>query len=228
MLGSMRILVSTPAICLANVVDLPVIKNLFVDDPVEFESAEQTLDSFKSGLEGVKPKNMWGLNVPNFPLELNGAKGVAGPGKPQEELFYPPELKRKLQPLCGKYDKWRPYPADKPLSEYAMKMAKRFTNKRCRMFDFASRKLSWDLLFYVEHSQASLAHLDSDLAVEIAEKVFEQLARTCSEWPSVPVVLFSPYGTKGRPGFVVSKNIVGPMNNWEHIRSYVNRTRSAD
>lgn len=221
--GSMRILVSTPAISYADIVDNQIIRKFFVEDAVEFEPLNDTLDVFGKELSSVSPQNMFGINVPNFPLEARGVKGVAGPGKPQDELFYPPDLKRKLQSMCGKYDKWRPYPAEEPLSQYAMKMARRFTTKRCKMFEAASTKLSWDLLFYVEHSPASLAHLDKGCAMEIADKVFWQAVRTSCEWPSVPIVIFSPYGVGGVSGFSVSRNVgSAPMNDWGCIRRYVN------
>lgn len=223
MLGSMRILVSIPSIPYEDVVGLEIVRNTFVNDPLQFEPPQSTtLDEFSRGLAGLKPSRMLGINIPNFPLEANACTGVAGPGKPHDELFCPPELRRKMSNLCGKYDKWRPYPAEEPLSSYAKKMATRFTNKRCRMFEYASRKLSWDLLFYVEHAPASVAHLDRGLAIEVANRVFQQVARTSAEWPSVPMVVFSPYGLHGEPGFSVYKNVVDPVHNWDHVRGYVN------
>jgi hypothetical protein len=182
-----------------------------------------TLDCFPKELGELRPKNAWGINIPHWPLEDTFVQGVAGPGMPHEELFNPPELKGRFQRLCGTYDKWRPYPAEAPLSSYNVDIAKRFCRKRCRMFQEVASKMDWDLLFYVEHSPASLAHLSEKIAMEIADVVVSKAIAVARSCPGASLVIFSPYGIGSAPGFAVSNAIDGgKLASWEGIRRYIN------
>jgi hypothetical protein len=214
--GAARILVSIPAVSLSDI-ELP---RGFVTEPCSFPSGTRNLDVFKHELEGVSPDGAWMLNVPNFPLEERGATGVAGPGHPSSELFVPPELEESLSDVAGKYDKWRPYPASSA-SNYAKKMALRFARKRCKVFLHAARQMEWEVLFYVEHSPASIAHLDRDAAAKAAQIVVSSVDKAMADLPGVPLVLFSPYGAGEDDGFVVS-NRVEDKNSWVFIREFLN------
>ena len=214
----MRILVSVPAVSFDDVKDQEYLKD-FVQDPVPFSPSSYNLDCFTALSEEESPLKLFGVNIPH--LTLSGhAIGVAGPNKPHDELFVPPSLRERMVKLCGKYDKWRPYPAQ-VLSNYAINMAKRFTGKRCKMFTEASNKASWEILCYVEHAPASLIHQNRKTALKIAKIVINSTIQAISDWPGVPVVLFSPYGYKQKDGFICS-NIVDckKLDNWEGIKKY--------
>jgi hypothetical protein len=188
-----------------------------------FEKTQNTLDVFIDEMKDVAPENFWTLNVPHWPIEERGTKGVAGPGKPHQELFVPGYLQKTLAPLCGKYDKWRPYPAAKPLSPYSINMAKRFAKKRCKMFHKIVDDMPFETLFYVEHGPASLAHLSKKTAVEIANEVIAEANYAASKNPRYDIVIFSPYGVGNTPGFVVSKRMDAKLlSNWTAIRQYLN------
>lgn len=223
--GPMRICIAIPSIDFEDIIDNEILKSFILEDPVPFSDPSVcNLDVFSKELAGLAPPKLWGINIPNFPLEANKAIGVAGPGKPSEEVFVPTELKRKLTPLIGKYDKWRPYPAEKPLSDYAMKMAKRFCNKRCKIFNKAACDYSWDTLFYVETAPLSLAHLNKEFAMELCDQILKVARTIHKEWPDVPIVIFSPFGVDCTPGFTISTNVPSSacINNWENIRRYLN------
>lgn len=224
-MGAPRILVAIPALSFKSANESEVIRKLLdLVPPVgKFKPTQQTLDVFPKELSGLRPKKMWGINIPHWPLEETNCKGVAGPGLPGDELFRPPEIGKQLKRLCGEYDKWRPYPATPPISPYNIKIAKRFAKKRCRMFKEIADTQSWDTLFYVEHSPASLAHLDEDVALEIAENVIEEAVAVSRSWSNAFLVIFSPYGIGKQPGFVVSNIIEGSaITSWDGIRHYIN------
>jgi hypothetical protein len=215
-----RLLVALPAISFDQA------NGLFGDnflDVAPFARTTSTLDVFPRELGSVAvPANAWGVNVPHWPLERNGASGVAGPGMPQGELFYPPKIRKRLEKIAGAYDKWRPYPAEPPLSAYNSRMARRFAKKRSRMFEKIADGYPWDLLFYVEHSPASVAHLSQAVALSVAEIPIKYVSRVMSAWPNAEVVIFSPYGVGRTPGFSVSNSLEGKdISTWEAIRTFL-------
>jgi hypothetical protein len=212
---SSRILVSIPSISIDNFPDLGW-------TPAEFQKTSTTLDCFKSELEGIKVKKLWGVNIPHFSLADHGACGVVGPSKPFDELFYPPEIGERMSMICGTYDKWRPYPAE-VMSPYTVQIAVKFARKRCKLFKHVAENMDWDALFYVEHSPSSLAHLDKEVAQLIAKDVMESVVKVAEQWPSVPLVIFSPYGTNGENGFIVSNlQEVDAVGTWDWIREFIN------
>lgn len=212
---SSKIVVAIPSISRANFPDLGWL-------PADFKSTSKTLDCFKTELNGIHVAKLWGINIPNFSLSDHGASGVAGPGRPQEELFFPEEIGERLSMICGTYDKWRPYPAE-VLNPYSVQIAVKFARKRCKLFKHVAENMDWDTLFYVEHSPSSVAHLDKDVARLITEEVIESVMGVAKQWPSVPVVIFSPYGIGEEDGFVVS-NLQGDdaIGTWQWIREFLN------
>jgi hypothetical protein len=212
---SSKIVVAIPAISTSNFPELGW-------TPAPFEPTVRSLDCFKSELGDICPKKLWGINIPHFSLSEHGARGIAGPGKPIDELFCPEELGECLSKVCGTYDKWRPYPAE-VLNPYSIQMAVKFARKRGRLFKHVADNMDWDTLFYVEHSPASVAHLDQEVAKVIAEEVIESVMSVAKQWPSVPVVIFSPYGTGTDNGFIVS-NLQGEdtVGTWQWIREFLN------
>jgi len=217
---SSKILVSIPSISISTFPQMGWI-------PAPFSTTERTLDCFKTELSGLSVDKLWGVNIPHFSLSEHGASGVAGPGMPHRELFFPEEIEPRLSMICGTYDKWRPYPAEK-LTPYAIQMAVKFARKRCKLFKHIAENMDWDVLFYVEHSPSSLAHLDNEVAGLIAKEVMESVVKVSEQWPSVPIVIFSPYGTGDDGGFIVS-NLQGQEANgdWDWIRRYLNGSDSA-
>lgn len=211
---SSRILVSVPSISKKNFPDLGWI-------PAPFEPGTRNMDCFKEELDEVCVSRLWGVNIPHFSLMRHAASGVAGPGMPREELFVPPEIGERLSLVCGKYDKWRPYPAEK-ITPYAIQMAMKFARKRCRLFKHVADNMDWDVLFYVEHSPSSLAHLDVDVAQVIANDVIQSVVNVAKQWPSVPLVIFSPYGTGDEDGFIISNLPDGAVGTWQWIREFIN------
>jgi len=212
---SSKILLSIPSISRSNFPD-------FDWTPADFEPTDRTLDCYKHELEGIKPKRLWGVNIPHFSLAEHGVCGVAGPGKPAEEVFYPYELEPELALVCGSYDKWRPYPAE-VLNHYSIQMAEKFAKKRCKLFKYLAEKKEWETLFYVEHSPSSIAHLDEDVARDVAAGVIDAVMSVHKQWPSVPVVIFSPYGTGDKDGFIVSNLLeTEVVGNWQWIREFLN------
>jgi hypothetical protein len=161
----------------------------------------------------------WVVNLPYIPLESNGLKGIAGPSK-GTELFVPPELQKELK--LGTYDKYRPYPAEES-SDYVRKMALKFTNKRIKAFEKIAKNKPWSRLIYFEHSAASIAHVNEEVAIQVAEKIFASIQKLSSELPSSDYIMVSPYGHDQSDGFVTSNRITPSMiGSWEHIRSYLN------
>lgn len=214
----MRILVSVPSLSFDDIKDKDFLKS-FVQDPLPFSPSSHNLDCFMELSKEECPLKLFAINVPH--LALTGhAIGVSGPNNLQNELFVPLSLREKMVRLCGHYDKWRPYPAEK-LTNYAISMAWKFAKKRCKMFTEASNKASWDVLCYVDHSPASLIHLDRKEALRAAEIIINATIQAISDWPSIPVVLFSPYGYPKADGFVCS-NIVdaSKLTNWKGIKNY--------
>jgi hypothetical protein len=215
-----RLLVSLPAISFDQVEE--GLGTSFLDVS-PFTRTYATLDVFHKEIGGTKPRNgTWGLNVPHWPLESNGANGVAGPGLPKGELFVPGRIRRRLEGIAGSYDKWRPYPAEDPLSSYAVRVARKFAQKRSKMLITISEDYPWDLIFYVEHAPASIAHLSSKRAMEVAEIPIRHAISVSKSWPNAMVVIFSPYGVGKKPGFVVSNALEGKdISTWEAVRMFL-------
>lgn len=213
----MRILVSVPSISFDDVKD-KYLKD-FVQDPLPFSPSCHTLDCFRELSQDECPLKLFAINIPHMPL-TGHAIGVSGPNNTKEELFVPLSLREKMINLCGHYDKWRPYPA-RVLNNYSINIAKRFAKKRCKMFDAASNKASWEVLCYVDHSPASLMHLSRQEALNVSEIIIKNTVKAISDWTTVPLVLFSPYGYPDKSGFVCS-NIVNTANliDWKGIKNY--------
>lgn len=192
-------------------------------DPVEFAPAGSTLDVFPAEMKGLSPPGFWGIGIPHWPMEQTLTNGVAGPGQPTEELFVPEAIKEDMEELAGSYDKWRPYPATGPISEYEKKIARKFSTKRGKFFEHIFRYVQWETLFWVEHAPASLAHMDQEAALENSERILGKALRVVRRKPDVTFVYFSPYGMGSDPGFVVSNRLdAARLANWESIRSYLN------
>lgn len=194
----------------------------------EFLPTERTLDSYSIELCDIHVKYMWGLNVPHWPLKDRESNGIAGPGKPVEELFSSKKVERSYSGLLGKYDKWRPYPAE-AVSMYSKDMAKRFSYKRCRVFEKMAKNEAYNLLFYVEHSPTSLAHLSVVAAMPIATDVISSVLKTARALPSCPLAIFSPYGPNGEPGFYATNGVdCDDVPDWNAVRSFMNGDRNAE
>lgn len=217
----MRILVSIPAVShkMAKRCD-----GLFPFHNIEsfYPKKLQNLDIFADEFADVRPEKFFGINVPHWPLREREGRGVAGPGLPTEELFHPPSLRGRLFDQARTYDKWRPYPAQRPLSSYNVSMARKYAGKRCRMFAKVAEDMRWENLVYVEHSPASLAHLSRKEARDIADRVIRLAVEVGGGMPYADLVIFSPYGIGGDPGFVVS-NRIDPkrLRSWGHIKEYL-------
>ncbi len=217
----MRILVAVPAVSLDMSLKVSALKSFLSIE--QFEPTIDNLDVFPREMKGVAPEGFWTVNVPHLHLEETGTHGVAGPGLPLDELFYPAYLAKNFQPLCGQYDKWRPYPAKKPLSNYNCDMATRFTKKRCKMVNLIVEEMPFETLFYVEHAAASLAHVSKKAAIDAAELVIESVVEIAGRHPAYELVIFSPYGIGSTPGFVVSNRMDAKLlSNWNEIRNYLN------
>ena len=177
----------------------------------------QSLDAYRE-LDRVVGPEVYCINVPNVCLSSKSAKGISGPSA-LTELFVPPLLEQELD--LGKYDRWRPYPAES-LTPYAEKMARKMANKRIKGFKKIAKTKPWKSLIYVEHSAASICHLSKDLAMGLAARVYGAVQDVSCELPTTSYVLFSPYGPDGQPGFVTT-NRVDPskVNGWEGIRSWL-------
>jgi hypothetical protein len=224
----LRILVALPSISFSSAKNDGVIAGHF-DDVVRFKFAGDTLDVFANELRDIAPSNLLCINVPHWPLGSKRSMGVAGPGSGNDELFVPATMKSILAPVAKTYDKWRPYPANGPLSNYVTKMARRFAKKRCRMLQRAVSKVSCKAVFYVEHSPMSIAHLDEEQSVMVSNDVVEASVAVWRDIPGADLVIFSPYGVGERDGFVVS-NRLDPNNlsEWEGIRKYLKGDTDAD
>lgn len=218
-----KILVAAPAISFSNASKLEIMKEGEWLTFNRFAPTERNLSCFKSEIKEF-PQNSWLVNVPGIPLVESGLKGVAGPGLPKDELFVPEAISERLSSIVGQYDKWRPYPAEKPLTPYAIEMALKFTKKRCKLLREIHDSQVWEFLFYVEHATASLAHLSEPEALVIFKHVVEAAIDASKAWSSCPIVVFSPYGAKSKPGFIASNIELGTKEKatWDIIRSYVN------
>lgn len=197
-----------------------------LDDFLEigrFEPSIRNLDAYSFELKDVKQRNLWGVNIPHWPLESTLTNGLAGPGLPLDELVEPKALEEEILPLVGKYDKWRPYPATGADDAYAKKIAKRFSVKRGKVFEFIVRWVNWDTILYVDHSTACLASVDMPSAIEIANAIVIKAMRAVRHRPRSTCVVFSPYGPGKEPGFVVSNKLdVSKIGDWEGIRRFMN------
>ena len=213
----MRILVAIPSL------SIDIFDNTEIDCFIEkgsFRPKGRNLDVFYDELDDIKINKLFGINIPNWSFSEKGGEGVSGPGK--DDVWFPPELKDRLAARAGVYDQWRPYPASYPISSYSINIAKRFSRKRYRMFETISDEMSWDTLFYVEHSPSSLAHISKKHAYEIGTNIIKSVIKVSSSMPFVDVVIFSPYGIGKKSGFVVSNRIEAKdLNSWKNIREYL-------
>lgn len=191
-------------------------------DVGKFDPTERTLDVFPKEMKGLMIPGFWSIGIPHWPMEENGTNGVAGPGLPKDELFVPESIEDDMVEVAGKYDKWRPYPAQPPLSQYATKMARKFSTKRGKFFEHIFRYVKWDTIFWVEHGPASLAHLDMDAAMENSDRILGKALRIIRRKPEVTLIYFSPYGVGSEEGFVVSNRLEpSSVKDWDGIRQYL-------
>lgn len=198
-------------------------------DPVEFKPTGRTLDVFPQEMKGMFVAGFWGIGIPHWPMAENGTHGVAGPGLPKEELYVPESIAEDMEEVSGKYDKWRPYPAQEPLSQYAEKMARKFSTKRGKFFEHIFRYTLWENIFWVEHAPASLAHVDRDAAMKNVDRILGKAMRVVRRKPAATFVFFSPYGPGEEPGFLVSSRLEpGAIVDWEGIRNYLNGKLDSD
>lgn len=218
----MNILIALPGISFKSAVEKFSNWPEFLD-VCPFEPTIRTLDVFPIEMRGVDAKGFWGINIPHLPLEATMTNGLAGPGHPLDELIYPKELEDELLPLIGSYDKWRPYPVETPMTEYDKKLARRFSVKRCKVFDFIVRWINFETLFYVDHSPTSLSFSDQKEAVDIAELIVGKTTKVLRRKPGATCIIFSPYGSRGEPGFILSNKIDATnIGTWDRIRDYLN------
>lgn len=189
----------------------------------EFKPSGTTLDVFPQEMKGMFIPGFWSIGIPHWPMVENGTNGVAGPGLPREELFVPESIADDMQEVAGKYDKWRPYPAQDPLTQYAQKMARKMSTKRGKFFEHIFRYTQWQTIFWVEHAPASLSHLSGEAAMENVDRILGKSLRVVRRRPAASFVIFSPYGVGGDPGFVVSTKIeAAALGDWDGIRQYLN------
>lgn len=192
-------------------------------DVAEFEPTTRTLDVFPQEMKGISPPGFWGIGIPHWPMVKNMTNGVAGPGLPRDELFVPPSIEDDMKELSGNYDKWRPYPALKPVTQYMIKMARKFSTKRGKFFEHIFRYVKWETIFWVEHGPASLAHVDDAAAMDNSDRILGKALRVVRRQPRTTFVYFSPYGVGSEPGFVVSNRLeANRLKDWDGIRQYLN------
>jgi len=222
--GSINVLIAVPGISYAS-----FIKSRFVNgdseiiEAAEFSPTDRTLDVFPKEMKDLSPPGFWGIGIPHWPMVETMTNGVAGPGLPREELFVPEQIEEDMNELAGQYDKWRPYPAEAPLSQYACRMARKMTTKRCKFFDHIFNYTQWETIFWVEHAAASIAHLDQEAAMEISDRILGKSLKIVRKRPAATFVYFSPYGAGTDPGFVVSNRLDQKLlSDWNGIRQYLN------
>lgn len=215
----MKIMVAVPAISCQTASGIDCLDKF--GDIYEFEPAGRDMDVFHNEMP-VDIPGFFGINVPHWSFSQKGGQGVSGPGNSDNDLFCPPLLEDDLGKLAGQYDKWRPYPAVVPLSDYSRGMAGRYSRKRCRMFAYVAHNMKWDVLSYVEHAPSSLAHLDMKTAASLAGYVVQKAVSVYLSMPFSEIVIFSPYGTGDSDGFVCS-NILEPKElcKWSGIRKWI-------
>jgi hypothetical protein len=213
----MKIIVAIPSI--SYDMALKLAPEGLIGDVISFSPTGYTLDVFYNELKNVKVPDLFGINIPCWPLKEKGSRGVYGPGGDSDELFHPSDLEKRFA-MIGNYDRWRPYPAKAPLSTYSENLAKRYLHKRGKMFTKAAHDLPWEVLFYAEHAPASLAHLDSKVAQSLAKKIIDTAMTVYRSMPYVKIVIFSPFGARKKPGFVVS-NQTNDITNWDDIRAFL-------
>lgn len=215
----MKIMVAVPAISCQIASNIDCLYTF--GDIYEFEPTGRNLDVFHDEMP-VDIQGFFGINVPHWSFSQKGGQGVSGPGNSDNDLFCPQLLEEDLGQLAGKYDKWRPYPAGAPLSDYGKGMASRYSRKRCRMFAHVAHKMKWDVLSYVEHAPSSLAHLDIKTAASLTEYVVQKTVSVYLSMPFSEIVIFSPYGIKDSNGFICS-NILKPKDlcKWSGIRKWI-------
>lgn len=220
----MNVLIAVPGISLATFQQSKWLNDgSELLEPAPFEVTSRTLDVFPQEMKNLMIPGFWGIGIPHWPLEANQTNGVAGPGLPKDELFVPNIIKADMEELAGSYDKWRPYPAEAPLSQYAIKMARRFSTKRGKFFEHIFRFCPWQTIFWVEHGPTSLATVDQEAAMENSERILGKALRVVRRRPETTFVYFSPYGIGSDPGFVVSNQLESKLLcNWENIRQYLN------
>ena len=224
----MRILVSVPAVSYEDVRGSELFDRFLFESAFE-PSGPHNLDVFSSHTSDLRSSDFGGdflgLNIPSWDFESQGGEGVLGPGIGGKDLvFWPDSMEKRLKKVCAKYDRWRPYPAEPPLSSYNISMANRFCRKRLRMFDrlAGDRGLPYELLMYVEHSPASLVHLDRLVSTKICTDVLSGVLSTSRSIPHADVVIFSPYGFGGEAGFVLSNTTeTTTLSIWAGILDYM-------
>ena len=219
----MNILISVPGISHAMAASSDSLKTPELLEIAPFCPTTRTLDVFPREMKGIQVPGFWGIGIPHWPMEANCTNGVAGPGLPREELFVPESTAADMVEVAGKYDKWRPYPAQRPVSQYARKIARKFSTKRGKFFEHIFKFVKWETIFWVEHAPASLVHLDKKATMEIFERIMKKSLHIARRRPDATFVCFSPYGVGRASGFVVSNRIEASIvNEWEGIRRYLN------
>lgn len=221
----MKIIISLPGISYSAAKDSFLSKIPEFIDISSFEPTVKNLDVYKEELSQVKFKNLWGINIPNWPLAGTLTSGLAGPGEPADELLHPKDLEKEVFPLLGKYDKWRPYPSsnNEESSSYENKLAKRFSVKRERVFEFIARWMEWEEIIYVDHSTAAFASTQMTSSLEVAEIIIKKAMRSVRHRPGCSCFIFSPYGPGDEPGFILSNKIESSnVSNWMKLRSFLN------
>lgn len=197
----------------------------FLEIP-SFKATDSTLEVFRNELANIAFDDLWCIGIPHWPLLDGGFSGVAGPGLPSDELFVPDSIKSDMEELCGNYDKWRPYPAEEPLSGYAIKMARKFSTKRGKAFEHIFKYCPFETILWVEHAAASMAHLDQKAASDVMDRVLSKALPIVRSRPAVDFVCFSPYGADGSDGFVVSNRLeASKLTDWGMMRSYIGRSK---
>lgn len=218
-----RVLVCLPAVGVRLSVKLVTLWNPPFLGVGRFEPTFRSLE-FSKELDVKPPGKAWSVGVPGWDLEKKGMSGIAGPGgKP---LFHPPSAAKRLSHACGAYDQWRPYPAEKPLSNYAREMALRLAKKRAKATKLIASSFPWDSLVVSDHSAASVAHVDDEAAIAVSNVAIDAALSIISDWPDATLVIMSPYGVGTEDGFVVSNRMESSViGNWDRIRKYVNGER---
>jgi hypothetical protein len=90
------------------------------------------------------------------------------------------------------------------------------------MFSEIAGTKDGEVLFYVEHSPASIAHLSMPVAIELANLVLKHAVVASGKQPSEPFAVFSPYGADGAPGFFASNGGGDTdLGDWSGIRRFM-------
>jgi hypothetical protein len=218
----MKILISVPGISFEMVQKSRAFTLGDLVDWGKFEPTQSTLDVFPAEMKGLYVPGLWSVGIPHWPMAENGTNGIAGPGLPKDELYVPDSIKSDMEELCGRYDKWRPYPAESA-SPYTVKMARKFSTKRGKAFEHIARFMRWETLFWVEHAPASLAHVAQSEALSIMDRLLFKSLGAIRSRGGATFVFFSPYGLGGEAGFSVSNRLENrDICTWQGIRNFLN------